>query len=380
MSDSAPASPLRGIARSAAVDTAIRLALIGLFAYWSLLIIQPFLIVGLWGVILAVALYPIFDWLQRCLGGHRKLAAGLVTATTLIVLIVPATILSTTLLDNLRSIAQRMIDGSLRLPPPSAAVQRWPIIGDEIYEFWDLASDNLADALNRVRPQLKPIGLALLAAAANAGITLLKFAASVIVAGFVFVPGARLALGIRAFAERLATGRGQYFVDLAGATIRNIARGVIGVSLLQSLLVGIALIVVAVPGAGLITVAALVLGLLQIGPGIPVIGVIIWGWLTLDATYAVLLTAYLIPVTLVDNVLKPFVMSRGLETPMLVVFVGVLGGVVAHGLIGLFVGPIVLAVAYELVVSWVAGGTSAPPSDGETPARAHGPQHTANGI
>ena len=154
-------------------------------------------------------------------------------------------------------------------------------------------------------------------------------------------------------ARRLSAGRGDLFVDLAGATIRNVSRGVIGVALLQALLIGIGLLAAGVPGAGLITFLALILAVVQIGPTILVIGAIIWAWSSLDTLGAVLFTAYMIPATLIDNVLKPIVMSRGLTTPMPVILVGVIGGTLSHGIIGLFVGPIVLAVAYELLVLWV---------------------------
>jgi predicted PurR-regulated permease PerM len=181
---------------------------------------------------------------------------------------------------------------------------------------------------------------------------------------------------VRAFARRIAAGRGDLFVNLAGATIRNVSRGVIGVALLQTLLIGVGLLAAGVPGAGLITFLALILAVIQIGPGILIIGTIIWAWFNLDTLGAALFTAYMIPASLIDNVLRPIVMSHGLSTPMPVILVGVIGGTLSHGIIGLFVGPIVLAVAYELLVLWVrrddaapageaveeAGGAATPPS------------------
>jgi predicted PurR-regulated permease PerM len=162
-----------------------------------------------------------------------------------------------------------------------------------------------------------------------------------------------LAEGVKAFSKRIITGRGSEFVDLAGLTIRNVSRGVIGIACLQAALAGIGMVTAHVPGAGLIRFGALVLGIIQIGPSIILIPVIIWSWIKLDTPAALLFTVYMVPVGLVDNVLRPFVMGRGLTTPMPVVFAGLIGGVIAYGVIGVFLGPIVLAVAWGLLVAWL---------------------------
>lgn len=353
------ANPARaGSPQSLAVDIAIRLAFVGLMAYWSLILIGPFIVIGLWGIILAVALYPTFLWLRKRLGGHGRLAASVLTISLLVIVFGPASLLATALIDNLQELADGISEGTLRVPPPAAAVRGWPIIGENLFQFWSLASTNLAEALEHAEPHLRPTARVLLAAAASAGIGVLQLIASVIIAGFLFVPAERLAAGIRAFVKRIIAEQGDRFVDLAGSTIRNVARGIIGVSLLQSLLIGLGLLAAGVPAAGLVTMGALILGILQIGPGILTLPTIIWAWLTLDAGYALLFTAYMAPVTVLDNFLKPIVLAHGLATPMLIIFIGVLGGTLAHGLIGLFVGPIVLAVGYELLLLWVAGRSS----------------------
>ncbi len=345
------------------VDAAIRLSIIGLLAAWSLLLIGPFVSVGLWSVILAVALYPVFTWLRARFGGRGTPAAALITLALLLIVIGPASLLSAALVENLQSLATHVHSGTLRVPVPPESVRDWPLVGGRIHDIWSLAATNLGEALSRLGPQLRYVGGVFISAAAGAGIGMLQFVASVIIAGFLFMPAERLVKAVRAFATRVIKRQGDLFVDLAGSTIRNVARGVIGVSLLQSLLIGIGLLVAGVPGAGLITVVALVLGIVQIGPGIVVLASIVWVWTDLATLYAALFTAYMIPVTLLDNVLKPVIMSRGLTTPMLVILVGVIGGTLLHGLIGVFVGPIVLAVAYELLVFWVSG----PQEEGAAP-------------
>lgn len=340
--------------QSLVVDIAIRLAIVGLLAYWSLILIGPFIVVGLWGVILAVALYPTFIWLTRRTGGRAKLAAILLTLLLLIIAFGPASLLAAALIENLQELAKQLADGTLRVPPPAEGVRDWPIIGENLHEIWQLASTNLGAAFGYLEPQMGSAVRFLLSAAASAGIGVFQFVASVVIAGFLFVPAERLVAATRRFAKRVILRQGDHFVTLAGSTIRNVARGIIGIALLQALLIGIGLLVAGLPGAGLITLLALVLGIIQIGPGLVVLATIVWAWFTMEAFYAILFTAYMVPAALLDNFLKPLVLGQGLPTPMVVIFVGVLGGTLAHGLIGLFVGPIVLAVAYELLLLWIS--------------------------
>lgn len=158
---------------------------------------------------------------------------------------------------------------------------------------------------------------------------------------------------MKSLSRRLAAERGEEFVNLAGATIRTVSRGVIGISALQAMLAGIGLAMANFPGTSFITSGVLILGIIQIGPAVILIPVIIWAWMSMGTTSAILLTAYIVPVTLVDNVLRPLVMGRGLKTPLLVILVGVIGGTLGYGITGVFLGPIILAVIWELLVAWL---------------------------
>jgi predicted PurR-regulated permease PerM len=340
---------------AAFIDLAIRLGLLVLLAYWSLLLVRPFLTVVVWSAVLAVALFPVFDWLAAVLRGRRGLAAALLTTLNLLIVFGPITWLGLGLLETLRVLFERLAAGDLAIPRPFEYVKGWPLIGQQVYELWDLASTNLRAAFMKIAPELKPLGSTLLAAAATASAGILQFVVAVIIAGFLFSSGPSLANAARALSSRIDGTRAEGFVELAGATIRNVSRGVIGISLLQALLAGIGLMVAGVPAAGLITLAVLILGIIQIGPSVILIPVIVWSWITMDMAKALMLTAYLVPVNLLDNVLRPIVLAHGLTTPMPVIFVGVIGGTLAHGVIGLFVGPVVLAVAWELLVAWTRG-------------------------
>jgi predicted PurR-regulated permease PerM len=340
---------------AAFVDLAIRLALLGVLAYWALLLIRPFLSIVLWSTVLTVALFPVYEWLADKLGGRRGLAAILITALNLVIVLGPVTWLALGLADNVKTLSEKFIAGSLSIPPPFEAVKSWPFIGERVFEIWTLASSNLEAAFTKIAPQLKPIGGILLGIAATGGVGMLKFIASVIVAGFLFVPGPSLIAAVKTLSDRVDSKHGAIFIQLSGATIRSVSRGVIGISLLQALLAGLGLMAAGVPFAGLITFAVLLLGIIQIGPTVILIPVIVWSWIVMDTMMALAFTAYMLPVNLLDNILRPIILTRGMSTPMPVLFVGMIGGTIVHGVIGIFIGPIVLAIAWDLIVAWGGG-------------------------
>jgi predicted PurR-regulated permease PerM len=340
------------------VELTIRLGALGLLLYLSFVLLRPFISIAIWSVILTVALYPTYDWMVDHLGGRRRLAAALLTGLILLIIIGPATWLALGLIDSFRTLSEFDLS-VLAPPPPPETVKSWPLVGNSIYQFWQLASTNLQAALADIAPQLKPVGSAMLHVAAEAGTGAIKFFIAIFVAGFLFSPAPALVDSIRMFSRKLASGRGEEFVQLAGATIRAVSRGVIGISALQAFLAGLGLMVAGIPGASLITSAVLILGIIQIGPSIVLIPVIIWSWTTMETSSALLFTAYMVPVGLLDNLLKPILMARGLSTPMPVIIIGVIGGTMAYGIIGLFFGPIVLSVAWELTAAWMRTGDSA---------------------
>ena len=329
----------------------IRVVCLGLLGYWSLILLQPFLTIIVWSIIISVALYPIFDWLSAKLYGHRALAAVAITVFTLFVMLGPVTWLALSLAETIRTLFAQFGDGSLVIPPPSGAVKAWPLIGEKIYEAWLLASTNLRALIIEVAPHFKPLGTSLLIAAGSVGTNLLKFIVALVISGFLFIPGPSLVHSVKNIFGRVAAERGEEFVDLAGATIRNISRGIIGIAILQALLAGIGLLFAGVPAAGLFSFLVLLLGVIQIGPSVILVPLMVWSWFAMDTTTAILFTLYMVPVNLLDNILRPLV-AKGLKTPMLVILIGVLGGTLVHGIMGLFVGPIVLSIAWQLLAVW----------------------------
>jgi len=342
------------------IQLVIRLGLLALLMVWTFIVIRPFVPILAWSAVLAVAFYPVFNWLAKLLGGHPRTAAAILTIVNLAIVIGPATWLGLSAVDGVREFASELTTGDLVIPLPPEQVKEWRLVGPQIYEFWSHASSNIRAALREVAPYLKPLAGTMFALAGSAGVGTLKFLLSVFVAGFLFPYGPQLVAGGRRFLSHIIPEQNEHFLDLAGATIRAVSQGVIGVAVVQALLSGIGFKMAGIPSAGLLAFAVMLLTIVQIGAAIVLIPVIIWIWMDKDFTTALLLTVFLCVVGLLDNILKPLVMGRGLSTPTLVIFIGVIGGTLAHGIVGLFIGPIILSVAWELMAAWMREDRSKP--------------------
>lgn len=337
---------------SAVIDIAIRLAFIGVFVFTALHLVAPLLGLVLWAVILAVAVHPAHAALSRWLGGRETLSALLLTLVGLVITLGPVAILGLGIVDAATRALTALQSGTLPLPDADR-LQGLPLVGPELARGWEAMRGNLAAVAERLGPPLLSAGGFLLGRVAGIGVSLLMLSLSVLIMGLLFKPGPQLAAGARRFANRVFAPRGADLVDLAGATVRNVSRGIIGVAVIQALLAGILMMLFGVPLAGPLAAIALLLAIVQVGPGPVLIPVILWAWVTMGTGTAVLFTALMLPVMVIDNVLKPIFMARGLDTPMLVILVGVLGGMLAYGLVGLFIGPVILAVFHDLLMAWM---------------------------
>jgi predicted PurR-regulated permease PerM len=345
------------------IQLVIRLGLLALLTIWAFIVIRPFVPILAWSAVLAVAFHPLFAWLAKLLGGRPRTAAAILTIINLGIVIGPATWLGVSAVDGVTDLAGALTAGDLVIPSPPEQVKGWWLVGPQLYEIWSRASNNIGAVLRELAPPLKPLAGMTLALAGNAGIGTLQFLLSVFVAGLLFPYGPQFVAAGQGLLFRIMPEQSEHFLELAGATIRAVSRGVIGVAIIQSLLAGIGLKLAGVPSAGLLALVVLLLSIVQIGAAIVLLPVIIWIWMDKDVTTALLLTVFFVLVGLLDNVLKPLVMGRGLTTPTPVILVGVIGGTLAHGIIGLFIGPIILSVAWELSLEWIR-------TDGATPAEA----------
>jgi predicted PurR-regulated permease PerM len=346
------------------VDVAVRLAALGLVVAWCFMLLRPFVAVLAWGAVLAVALWPLFARLERLFGGRRTPAAAVITVLGLAVIVGPFGLLLANLASNVEELVRAFTRGDLAVPPPPPRVADWPSVGPQLYEFWTQASTNLQDVLARFTPQLQRAGTILLNAARTAGVTLLEFIAAMIVAGVFLANTETITRALNLLARRLTPRRGEGFVALTVATVRNVARGVVGIAFLQGLLLGLGFMAADIPFAGLWALLSIILAIVQIGPTVIVLGTLIYAWTSLEVATAVLFTLWVVPASVVDNVLRPMVMAHGLPVPMLVIFAGVIGGTLLHGLVGLFVGPVILALGYELLQVWIRTAPALPPDTG----------------
>jgi predicted PurR-regulated permease PerM len=261
--------------------------------------------------------------------------------------------LSGSLIETARAYSAHLDAGTLSVPPASESVRSWPVIGEPLYSFWSEASNNLGAALSKITPQLKKVGIPLLTAAAGAGVGILKFVVSIIIAGVLLANDAGGGRAARAIATRLAGERGTTAVELAVATVRSVTLGILGVAMIQALLASLGLLVVGVPGAGLWALLVLILAIVQL-PTILVLGpIIVYVFSTSSTVTAVVFAVWSILVGISDTFLKPLLMGRGVDVPILVIFIGAIGGFMTSGIIGLFVGAIILALGYKLYLIWL---------------------------
>ena len=359
-----------------ATEATIQIGLVVLLAYWCFRIFQPFFDTIVWGIIIAVAIHPLYRRLNSALGGRDKLAATGLTLLTLILLIVPTILLSETLFDAVKGLSTGLHEGTLHVPPPPEKVRSWPIMGERLYKTWNLASTNLQAALSGMVPQLKAFGSWFLGAVAGTGASILKFVLSIIIAGVLLAKAGQGHQAAQALGNRLAGQQGDELVDLAAETVRSVTQGILGVALIQSILGGLGCLVAGVPGAGLWALLILLLAVVQLPPLLILGPIIIYVFSTADTVTAVLFTIWSVLVGASDTFLKPLLLGRGVQVPMVVVFIGAIGGFITSGIIGLFVGATILTLGYKLFQAWLHEGDetaqepggSGPSPTGETPS------------
>jgi predicted PurR-regulated permease PerM len=344
-----------------ALEVSIHVGLVALIVFWCFKIGRPFIEIIVWGIIIAVAIHPIYNRLKSLLGGRDRLAATLITILALILLLVPTIMLSHSLIDSVQDISAHLKDGSLKVPPPSESVRSWPVIGEQVYKLWSLGSQDLGAQLNKMAPRLMEYGMSLLSTAAHAGVGILMFVVSMIIAGVLLAHADGAQQAAVTFFRRLAGERGGKFVELAGATVRSVAQGILGVAVIQAVLGGLGCLVVGVPAAGFWALLVLILAVVQL-PTLLVLGpIIVYVFSTSSTITAILFAIWSILVGMSDAFLKPLLMGRGVDIPMLIIFIGAIGGFITSGVIGLFVGAMVFTVGYKLFLIWLHEETEPEP-------------------
>ena len=336
------------------IDTVIRIGILIALVIWCFDILRPFIYPIIWGIIIAAATHGVHQKLQSILGGRDKLAATLITLIMLAVLIVPVAVLAESMAGGIQALADEVQAGTMKIPPPPETIKTWPLVGEQLDALWQRASKNIAAVAKQFAPQLKIIGGWLLSVAAGAGIGILQFIFAIIISGILLATSKGSSGALKTFATRLAGKKGVEFVAIAGKTVNGVTRGILGVALIQSILAGIAFLVVGIPGAGLWAFIAMILAVIQIGILPVTLPAIIYVFSVAEPVTAVLFTIWMVVISVMDNVIKPLLMGKGAAVPIPIIFLGAIGGFIAAGIIGLFIGAIILSIGYTLYLMWIA--------------------------
>jgi predicted PurR-regulated permease PerM len=352
---------------SRAVEVTVHIGLLLAIVAFTFQIAQPFIGPIIWGAIIAVAAYPLVIRMAGAIGGRQGPAALVFTLLALTLLIWPTVKLGGAAAQNLQTLAQHLREGTLDVPAPRESVTAWPLVGEPIYEFWKLAESNLEEAVAKLKPQVVALAKWLLGMSVGTGLGILQFIFSVIIAG-IFLAHARGARESTVrVVERLAgEGRGERLVDLSRSTVQSVVNGILGIAVIQALLAALGFVVMGIPAAGVLAAICLVLAVVQVGVFIVLLPLSIYVFSVTDPGVATAFLAWNIFVGLIDNVLKPILLARGVAAPMVVVFVGAIGGLLSSGIIGLFVGPVILVLAYTLFRAWLEEGQTGEGSVEET--------------
>lgn len=335
------------------IELLTKLGALAILIVWCYRILEPFLIMIVWGMIIAVATFPLYDWLREKIKLRDGIVAALVSLLLVIAIIMPVFMITDIVLDGSRQLLAEIKQGDITIPLPPDNVKTWPMVGETIYELWHSAATDLVHALAPFQPQLKAAGKGLLQAATGMSLGLIQFVFSIVVAGALLansVPALKLA---RRVLRRLMGDSASDALKLVGSTIRSVTTGILGVAFIQAVLAGLGFAMMGFSMAGLLTLVCLVLCIVQLGVGLVAIPSIIYAFSAYDTTSAVLFTLYMVFVMVIDNVLKPLLLGRGVKVPMLVIFVGAIGGFLASGIIGLFVGAVILVLAHQLGIQWL---------------------------
>jgi len=340
-------------------QTTLAVLFIGILIATSFWIVRPFISALIWATMVVVATWPVMIQVQAGLGGKRSLAVAVMTLSLLLVLLVPLSVAIITLVDN----ADRIVGWSkwlaeTRVPPPPNWVAGIPVIGDKIQQFWlQFVANGLQDFAIKLAPYAKEITQWFAAEVGSFGMLFFQFLLTVIIAAILYAGGESAASWVKQFGLRLAGEKGVNAVVLAGQAIRGVALGVVVTALVQSILGGIGLAIAGLPLVAVLTALMFMLCIAQLGPILVLAPAVAWLYWTGDNTWGTFLLVWTLVVGSLDNVLRPYLIKKGADLPMLLIFAGVIGGLVSFGLVGIFVGPVVLAVTYTLIDTWVQGDT-----------------------
>jgi predicted PurR-regulated permease PerM len=338
-----------------AIDVALRLSLLAMLAAACFMVVRPFLVLILWATILAVALAAPFEWLARSVG-RRGFAAALVSVTSIALVILPTYSLGESLLRSVGEIRASLTAGELTVPPPPQRLVDLPLFGDRLVDAWALASDDAQVAVSQFEPQLREAGRWAIGLLTGVGGAVLQTLVAIVIAMAFLTYREGAVRTVRSVARRVNPHQGEEFVSIAAATINSVALGVVGISLLQAGATGLLLTLADFPWAAVVTIAALALAIAQLPVNLVLLWPIVWSFSEMSTPMALAFTVLALLIGFADAPLKPLFLGRGVPIPTLVILIGAIGGMVVMGIMGLFVGAIILGLGWRLLMAWVEIG------------------------
>jgi len=337
-------------------DAMIRIGLIAVIAVLCFYVFKPFLGLMVWALILAITLYPLHQSVAGRLSGKQGRAATLMVLVGVLLMGTPFIMLSESFTSHILELGAAYKDQTLAIPVPQESVAEWPVIGDKVYDLWHAAATNLPAFIEENKTMVEGIGEHIVAWSVSAAGGVFFFIGALIVAGIMMAWGRSGSAALHRIICQLAGAeKGPNLHKLSALTVRSVAAGVIGVAFIQALILGVGFIFAGIPGAGILAVIVMLLGIMQLPAVVVSLPVIAYLWVGGDAstTHNIVWTIYIVVGGMADNFLKPLLLGRGVDAPMPVILIGALGGMVSAGIVGLFVGAVLLAVGYQVFMDWV---------------------------
>lgn len=333
-------------------EVILQLGLVFLILGFCIKLLLPFMMPILWAIILAIVLYPGFNFLQKKLKGRKSLASFIIVAVLLTIIIAPTVLFVNSVSSTITELKSGVESGTLKVATPGQNIKDWPIIGEKAYDLLYSLSTDLKTGLLQYKEQIVEVSKKLLGTVLSSTVALLQIILSVIIAGILMVSTSAQDLATN-FIRRIAGDFGDEFLNISVSTVFQVVKGILGVAIIQTLIQAVGLFGCGVPFAGVLTLLCLMLSIIQVGPIIINLGVIAYLFSLDNTTAALGWTVFFVISGLSDNVLKPLLLGKGALVPMLVIFLGVIGGFMMSGFVGLFVGPIIFSIGYKLFVAWM---------------------------
>jgi predicted PurR-regulated permease PerM len=346
---------MKSLKQNITIDNFIKIVVLAAILYWSFNIIEPFILLMVWAIIVAVALYPMY---QKIIGVFKGKKKGLITSLFVVVLlaliILPTISATQSIVDTSKDIYHNFEQGSLKIPPPNEAVKEWPLVGEKLYGAWYKASTDAESFIKENPEQVKgSLGWLFDSFKGLMGSVMLSLIALIIAGIFMSSADSGYKTGVK-FMERLKEGRGAELMEMCTNTIRSVVKGILLVAIIQAILAYAGFAMIGLSSmAGILAILVLLAAIIQIPVALVMIPIIIYVFSFAETTPAIVFAIYMIIVALLDNVLKPMLLAKGLQTPMIIILMGAIGGMMYQGILGLFIGPVVLAILNELYTSWV---------------------------